>query len=111
MNFASECELHEEVVHAGELGVERGDSKMCAKFVGLFWVIDKRGDVNYRIQETEEGRPQVVHHSRMKPYTSRQPVIKPNWVKRISITLEALAGDTQEVTNPVTEPKPAKKVQ
>ena len=53
---------------------EKGDGKMCAKFVGPFWVIDKLGDVNYRIQQTEEGRPQVVHHNRMKPYTSRQPV-------------------------------------
>ena len=84
---------------------------MCDKFVGPFWVIDKLGDVNYRIQETEEGRPQVVHHNRMRPFTSRQPVLVPNWVKQISKTLEALAGDTQKVTNPVTEPKRVKKVQ
>ena len=46
---------------------EKGDGKMCATFVGPFWVIDKLGDVNYRIQQTEEGRPQVVHHNRMAP--------------------------------------------
>ena len=45
----------------------------------------------------------------MKPYTSRQPVIVPNWVKRISRTLEALAEDTQEVKTIATEPKLDKK--
>ena len=63
---------------------EERDGKMCAKFIGPFLVIDKLGDVNYRIQQTQEGRPQVVNYNRMKPYTSRQPVIEPNWVKRIS---------------------------
>ena len=88
---------------------EKGDGKMCAKVVGQFWVIDKLGYVNNRIQQTEESRPQVVHHNRMKPYTSRQPVIVPNWVKRISKTLEALAEDTEEAKTPAKEPKPGRK--
>ena len=49
------------------------------------------------------------HHNRMKPYTSRQPVIVPNWVKRLSKTLEALAEDTQEVKTIATELKSDRK--
>ena len=44
----------------------------------------KIGAVNYRIQETETSRPQVVHHNRMKPYFPRDPVQIPNWVKKVT---------------------------
>ena len=45
----------------------------------------------------------------MKPYTSRQPVIVPNWVKRVSKTLEALAEDIEEAKTHAKEPKSDKK--
>ena len=32
---------------------EKGEGKMCTKFSGPYWVIDKLGDVNYRIMQDE----------------------------------------------------------
>ena len=47
-------------------------------------MLAKIGAVNYRIQEAETSRPQVVHHNRMKPYFPRDPVQIPNWVTKIT---------------------------
>ena len=31
-------------------------------------------DLNFRIQEKEDGPMKLIHHKRIKPYSSRQPV-------------------------------------
>ena len=57
---------------------DKGQAKLMPKY----WVLDKLGDVNFRIQEKEDGPMKVIHHNRMKPYASRQPVVIPQWVRR-----------------------------
>ena len=74
---------------------DKGDSKLCPKFCGPFWVIDKLGDVNYRVVEHEHAIPKIVHHNRMKPYTSREPCKVPDWVKRASKSLPDPSEDAE----------------
>ena len=57
------------------------------KYAGPYWILDKLGDVNFRIQEREDGPMKVVHHNRMKQHMSRQPVVIPEWVRRRSKVL------------------------
>ena len=64
--------------------MEKGEKKLVSKFKGPYWILAKIGAVNYRIQEAETSRPQVVHHNRMKPYFPRDPVQIPNWVTKIT---------------------------
>ena len=42
---------------------EKGEGKMCAKFSGPYWVIDKLGDVNYRVMQDELAAPKVDRKS------------------------------------------------
>ena len=77
---------------------EKGDAKLCAKFCGPFWILDKLGDVNYRIVDKEGGTPKVVHHNRIKPYVARQPVVIPERVKNNSKEL-ACTSKSAEVRN------------
>ena len=58
---------------------DKGQAKLMPKYAEPYWILDKLGDVNFRIQEREDGPMKVVHHSRMKPYMSRQPVVIPQW--------------------------------
>ena len=66
---------------------DKGQAKLMPKYAGPYWILDKLGDVNFRIQEREDGPMKVVHHNRMKPYMSRQPVVIPQWVRRRSKVL------------------------
>ena len=77
---------------------DKGEGKMCAKFSGPYWVIDKLGDVNYRIMQDELAAPKVVHHNRMKPYVAREPGVIPKWVKLISKALseKSQLNDTED---------------
>ena len=67
---------------------DKGERKILASYKGPYWVLDVLGQVNFRIQEKEDGPMMIVHHNRMKPYVSRQPVVIPDWVRRRSDALK-----------------------
>ena len=86
--------------------VEKGEKKLVPKYKGPYWVLAKIGAVNYRIQETETSRPQVVHHNRMKPYFPRDPVQIPNWVKKAT-RKEQVEKEAQNDPNTIGNTKDA----
>ena len=60
---------------------EKGKKKYQPTYAGPYWVIDRLGDVNYRIQLDEHSAAKVVHHNRMRKYNVRGPVFVPLWVR------------------------------
>ena len=81
-----------------------------AKYVGPYWVLDKIGSVNYRIQENDNTLPKIVHHNRMKSYTSRDVIVIPEWVskylKRADTTTNTSENPVNtKTTNEVVKPK------
>ena len=52
-------------------------------------MLKKLRDVNFRIQEKDDGTMKVIHHQRLKPYASCQPpAVIPQWVWCRSRALE-----------------------
>ena len=86
---------------------DKGDKKMCYQFSGPYWVVDRVGPTSIRIIDGEDGRYQIVHHNRVKPYTSRQVVVIPRWLRKISKELNELedivSEEQQLVDKAVTE--------
>jgi hypothetical protein len=71
--------------------VEKGTKKFKQTYVGPFWVIDRLGDVVYRIQENEHTPAKVVHHNLLRRYHNRvTPVFVPLWVRQKSRYLQKL---------------------
>ena len=64
--------------------VEKGTKKLGPRYVGPYFVIDKVGLVNFRIQDKETSHPRVVHHNRLRPYLTREPFEIPEWVRKLS---------------------------
>ena len=64
--------------------VERGTRKLGPRYVGPYFVLDKVGLVNFRIQDKENSEPRVVHHNRLRPYLTREPFEIPEWVRKLS---------------------------
>ena len=64
--------------------VERGTRKLGPRYVGPYFVIDKVGLANFRVQQSETSNPRVVHHNRLKPYLQREPFETPEWVRKLS---------------------------
>ena len=69
---------------------DKGTKKYQDLYEGPYWVIDRLGDVNYRIQKDEFSGARVVHHNRMRKYNVRGPVFVPEWVRRNSKYLRKL---------------------
>ena len=81
---------------------EKGHKKLVPKYKGPFWVIDKLSDVNFRIAETADSKMRVIHHDRLKPYKSREPLNTPDWVYKRS-------KSKREIPHPVLNPTPTPK--
>ena len=64
--------------------VERGTKKLGPTYVGPYFVLDRIGAVNFRIQLDEKSQPRVVHHNRLRPYKVREPYDVPDWVRKLS---------------------------
>jgi hypothetical protein len=79
---------------------EKGTAKFAPKYSGPFYVIDRIGGSNYRVQETYLEDPQVVHHDRMKPYEIQEPYIIPEWVGNASKALNKLTDGMFPTVNP-----------
>ena len=66
-----------------------GTRKFKPKFKGPYYVLDKLGDVNYRIQASADSNEDIVHHNRMQPFnpdvkTKKSDVPIPEWVIQAS---------------------------
>ena len=81
---------------------EKGHKKLVPKYKGPFWIVDKLSDVNFRIAENEESKMRVIHHDRLKPYKSREPLVTPEWVYLRS-------KSKRETLPPATNPTPVPK--
>ena len=71
----------------------KGTKKYQDLFEGPYWVIDRLGDVNYRIQKDEHSAAKVAHHNRMRKYKVRGPVFVPLWVRLKSKYLRKLENN------------------
>ena len=49
----------------------KGCAKFQDKYLGPFAVTDKLSDIHFRIQQTIDSKPQIVHHNRLKRYFAR----------------------------------------
>ena len=63
----------------------KGTKKFRRKYQGPYWILDKIGSVNFRIQKDENTSADVVHHNRMRRYNIPDPIPVPQWVKKSSI--------------------------
>ena len=54
--------------------------KLQPTFVGPYVIIDKYGEVNYKIQLDNKGKSRVIHHDKLKKYTGVDP---PRWTKKV----------------------------
>ena len=59
---------------------EKGTKKLISKFNGPYWIVDVLSDVNFRFAEHATSKMRVIHHDRIKPYKSREPLPTPAWV-------------------------------
>ena len=50
------------------------------KYTGPYFVLDRIGLVNYKIQESENKPPRITHYNRMKEYDVKEPYVIPGWV-------------------------------
>ena len=89
---------------------KKGSKKFKPKYEGPYWILDKVGSVNYRIQKDEKSRVDVVHHNRMRRYNIPNPIPVPQWVKTMSkngVTFDILWPiiDEDVLTKENTKPK------
>ena len=68
----------------------KGCKKMIPAFSGPYYVLDRLGMVNYRIQMSEDSKPLIVHHNRIQEKKERFPYTAPEWVGRASKTLSQM---------------------
>ena len=64
---------------------KKGSKKFKPKYQGPYWILDKVGSVNFRIQKDENSKVEVVHHNRMRRYNIPEPIPVPDWVKKMSV--------------------------
>ena len=89
---------------------EKGKKKYQPTYAGPYWLIDRLGDVNYRIQLEEHSAARVVHHNRLRRYNTRGPVFVPLWVRLKSEHLRNIEkGDT--IQAPLVQPRAPRGVQ
>ena len=69
----------------------RGERKLAAKWMGPFFILDTLSDVNFRVIREPHEKPKVVHHDRLKPYFSREP-LDVEWVLKRSKSYKSAGG-------------------
>ena len=82
----------------------KGSKKYQNLYEGPYWVIDRLGDVNYRIQKDEHTAARVVHHNRMRRYNVQGPVFVPIWVRLKSRYLRKQEDGTA-IPIPLVQPR------
>ena len=86
---------------------EKGTRKIADFFIGPYWVLDRIGDVNFRIQRYEVGKPMIVHHNRLKKFHEKEMPRIPEWVVKASKSLSKAdkCRGTATQTSPDPEPE------
>ena len=64
--------------------VEKGTKKLGPKYVGPYFILDRVGTVNFRVQDLEKSNPRVVHHNRLRLFNTKEPYDVPEWVQKLS---------------------------
>ena len=84
---------------------KKGAKKTKAKFKGPYYIIEKLGDVNFRVQASPDSDADVVHHNRIQPFNQdpdRQNTPIPDWVIKASEQLKAQYDQEEILRNKVT---------
>ena len=79
------------------------------KYTGPYFVLDRIGLVNYKIQESEEKPPRITHYNRMKEYDVKEPYVIPGWVVRGSEELteqeRKMSEEGKELVEGIIKPR------
>ena len=84
---------------------KKGEKKTKPKFKGPYYVIEKLGDVNFRVQASPDSDADVVHHNRMQPFNQdpdKQNTPIPDWVIKASEQLKAQYDEEEILRDKVT---------
>ena len=75
--------------------------KFQDRYTGPWGVIEPLPGNCYRIQETEDSKPQIVHHDRLKPYRARNvEEHNTDWVKRVKARYAAIRSEPPRMPVP-----------